>query len=622
MSFFDEVKEIVDGIYNHLPEFGTTKFYDFVADSQVVLFGEILRDTSWKKSNVVKIANVGTAATDLKEIYLSPNLFSHKWFNTISQTEISERYLSSLSISIVNGFTEHECLHILLSSPSLFKNLDSHKKRILESGNKFDESVYKNLTNVIEDIRINNYGVDRFSNVSVFLRIALAFMFNNSLYEMFKEDYENKPTVENIIGLLQLLSNDSMNHDFLYKEFPEECEVINSVSGDVGVREVKNAATKLYILVMNRVDEDEQGSEGNEGSEDGEAGSDGQASFDDAPGVVEYDDLDKCAGNISKREKKEIADSFNDRENREKDREEAKKLNLIDDNERYSDYFFVDILEHNAGLRKLLRLPSNHHFKFFGEILKASREYRGYNGIPKDSGYRVVRSRLHRITTDGKIFEDRSKRRINRNPPQVIMIGDGSGSMFDKQLHEHNCTLFDYTCGTLQDGHVSLMNAKIPNSVYIHSTRSFSSTSSIFAISSFDMPLYGGKQLITTTNYKERFRNTAKIDSNKNCDWFVLNHLSQFFDERTENKFILIFSDGLPSVPPPRYISDDNAKDHTKKTVDQIRKTGKHVISFSLVKSVVENNNYIYGSEFNIPAYDNSLSDKLMIVLDNIGVNY
>jgi nitric oxide reductase activation protein len=125
---------------------------------------------------------------------------------------------------------------------------------------------------------------------------------------------------------------------------------------------------------------------------------------------------------------------------------------------------------------------------------------------------------------------------------------------------------------------------------------------------------FQNKQVQTTQDAFKRISNAVHIDLQENYDGFAIYSLKDYFLKSTK-RFMIVLSDGQPSGNGYR---GGAANEHTKKIVDNLRKDGTNVYAISLVESVVQANNQIYGKQYNINGSGNLDSELRKLIVNLI----
>lgn len=242
-------------------------------------------------------------------------------------------------------------------------------------------------------------------------------------------------------------------------------------------------------------------------------------------------------------------------------------------------------------------LSTNGAFKFFEE-LKSLRTKNHTTGEPTCRGPRFVSTRISRIATDGKIFAYQNSEREENKRVEVVIVVDASGSMndhYDSADFGGYNQLFPMALASGKEIFAALRNAGIACAVVAHTSfkndRAARETPSLIKIVSNDMAD------ANTLNINTRFSEARRISLRQNYDGFAIEEAAKLFTNRPARKVMIVISDGAP------YSNDyfgKSAYSHTKEVIGKARAQGIGVISLSIVEGVVDDNDRIYGKEWNI----------------------
>lgn len=244
-----------------------------------------------------------------------------------------------------------------------------------------------------------------------------------------------------------------------------------------------------------------------------------------------------------------------------------------------------DVLQINhRGNLETFKQPLS--FKFMKD-LKVVRQVVPIRREPMKSGSTLVATRLARIATDGKIFSTRgtSVSSIQRKLPEFIILGDFSSSMSG---------IIARVISVLEEISKEMLNCGIPYSIYGHTSFPGSHGEDqpiLYHIFSNKM---NGK---SNSDHRKRFEMARQIYLCQNYDGHAIKAVSTKFNKGSENRNIIVLSDGAPSG-----INYEEGEEHTKNVISDVRKRGTKVISLSLVSSVILENDEIYGKKFNVDA--------------------
>jgi hypothetical protein len=244
----------------------------------------------------------------------------------------------------------------------------------------------------------------------------------------------------------------------------------------------------------------------------------------------------------------------------------------------------------------------------FAKYLRFARQQKTTPGIARDSGGRIVKNRLARILTDGKVLAYRDLSRLLRGKPEVILVIDASGSM--QNARGAGESLFDRVTRAAEGMFESLMGAGIPTAVYAHTSWSSPGRGDdplLVQVAAFRMPMFT-TQPLTHGDYAQRFNALTGIRTSQNYDGYILEKVADQFTDVPGTKLLVMLSDGTPMGGG---YHGDTADKHTQDAAIAARRKGVHVLSVSLVAGVVKANDKIYGSRYNLSGYGDSLNPTL-----------
>ena len=250
--------------------------------------------------------------------------------------------------------------------------------------------------------------------------------------------------------------------------------------------------------------------------------------------------------------------------------------NILDGEETYFTHvynFNWDIEFDASFIRELSALNTKHYA----------------HGALRTSGTHIQKSGLHRIVTTGKIFSRNDSERDTMPRREVIINIDASGStegdVFSNEIR---------TARKISD---AMKQARIPHIVVAHTQIDYRFPI-LYRIVNFLM----GPKLNGTDN--DRWEKLVNVRKSNNYDGRIIQHLVKTaFTGKRSARYIFNLSDGQPAGQ--NYGSTPHAGSGWRDTVRQIaiaRKAGVGVFSFSVVDSVISQNNEIYGEAFNIDA--------------------
>ena len=246
-----------------------------------------------------------------------------------------------------------------------------------------------------------------------------------------------------------------------------------------------------------------------------------------------------------------------------------------------------DILDRGLYLGGSANPECKIDFKFL-KNLQAIRTANRTPGAARKSGSVMVKSRLTRIATDGKIFAKNDAERKTLKRIEVIINVDFSGSTIGSVINNE--------LGSAMAMSKILRQARIAHSVYGHTSLPDGVTPILYHIFSYDMKT-------TNHDFDKRFELARRIKLIQYFDGVVIKRLGEKFTGRQASRFLINLSDGEPAAP--GYMGYEADK-HTKGEIETLRRRGIAVFAISVVGHVVSANDGIYGKDFNIDGSRNT----------------
>lgn len=589
-----------------LPEFGTKRFAAFCAESYT-----LVNEASGKAFEHVSIdtdmgGEIGYIDATDGTIHISSKLFNENIYKDFLG-EDAEDFLAELAVTLFNGTVIHEGLHsqITFSSRSFFVDGISG---ILKMDFRYDDLIEKygiklsaRAFNIIEDLFIESHVPDKLAN---WIQAYQDIVFRNS-------DILDMPEPDNpmeVLNFAVLYKNKNLrNHPRILSVLNEDAiRILNRASSGESMSSLaKRASWTFDLLEALFSDYENKDSDEGEESESGDKESkdkkdtnrainplDGSEKFKEV--LEKSDDLDdEEIDEINREIEKQIKD-IKKRKKEEREKEDSESFSDI------SDLVEVDVL--NATRFKKTIEPEINIDATFVKQLKAIRTDNRAPGQASKRGSVMVKSRLTRIVTDQKIFARRDSER-----------SDGSGNQKQSRMEVIiNIDLSGSTRGRIANNEMgaayemskALKSAQIPHSVYGHSG---GFTPTVYHIYSFRMQQ-------NNSDFEKRFNEACSLPLSQNYDGLVIEHLMDKFTNRRANCFLINMSDGVPLGW--KYVGS-SAMRHTKNAVKKARERGISVFSLSVVKSVVDANDDIYGEDYNIDCSKN-LSEQFKKLLKKL----
>jgi hypothetical protein len=516
------------------------------------------------------------------EIYLPAIWYSEKFYRDVMK--YSDEQAINAAISYHNGAQIHESLHVK-HTPLTFK---TEIDRISEKYKK-DEQMLMFCLNLIEDIFIEHIGEKTYKNIFPFNRFVNDLFFTDDKTDEIidkwlstKDDELGGPNTQALINSLiswKRVENRDKYTDDSYKPFVELFE--QACNPDIDFKKRLNLAVQLYdLLVENEVKPNLFAN----GDLDG---------LQSVPSEL-MDKIEKWIKDNGG-EIKRIVERF------EKIKSELKptdihgqvKSSFTDLAKRLKFQFKLD----NAGEK----IQPDKRWLSFANYIRYTQSPKPDFYVTKDSGSILVDHELYRIGIDGNVLTDKINTAKKKDKPQFLLLVDSSGSMG---------RMYQDVVRAASGIFLSLSQSDIPVSMFGHSGDNYPV---IYGIASYKMP-FQNKQLQTTQDAFKRISNAVHIDLQENYDGFAIYSLKDYF-LKSPKRFMIVLSDGQPSGDGYR---GSAANEHTKKIVDNLRKDGINVYAISLVESVVQANNQIYGKQYNINGSGNLDSELRKLIVNLI----
>lgn len=510
-----------------------------------------------------------------------PALFFTKKFYT-EYLGVDEQDAIYAAIAVINGSQLHESLHnLILGANANFITVTDHCLKSREFINKYYTQVFKDCFNIIEDVYSNYYCYVNYPSLNVFVDLLIKTVFNKSLFD---KSYENLYTNKNVKTVLNCLvcsqNDDNLTGKTQFEvDYKEHVEVMLSARNvNLSLNDRFDLAEKLYTLLAKEFDEDDDFSR-----ENSDTGIDNNSQFSN----------------------QEIAD--------------FSSIYFADLNEIYTD--FVDMVAFKKPKEMIIdlvdiktlvprhyveSLPLDKNFNGFSQYIQNARALKPMPIEPKYTGQVILTNRLFSAKIDGKIFSKRDTQVFDRNYPEIIFLGDGSGSMASSNLLRPVAIATKTIFKDLKENNIGC-------AVYFHTTRYGKCI--IYAVASNNMPFMNQKHLVTTQDYEKRFDAIPMIDTAQNADGYAIEFISKRFSDKPGKKVIVVLSDGLPSFG---YSGGEESKNHIRNLCKNLRGSNISVVSLSLTDEVMSNNSELYGEKNNIAAYGSNLQNNLKKLVSQI----
>lgn len=214
----------------------------------------------------------------------------------------------------------------------------------------------------------------------------------------------------------------------------------------------------------------------------------------------------------------------------------------------------------------------------------------------------IVPIRLYRIGIDSKVCAIREMHRQDVGEAEVVILIDASGSTGyhnaktkpDDEVFEYDDEVYNVYEREAAFGlalYKDLASLGVPCALLFHTSRQIGTDDPYMGI----VASTGFGKDVKLTKETERLLKALKLK--ENYDGYAIAEAGFFFTERPRKKILFVLSDGIPSGIG---YSGSPAIEHTEAVVGLLRKKGINVFCVSLIQSVVDSNDIIYGRRFNI----------------------
>lgn len=613
---------------NFLPELGTPQFAEAAGKSQTFVYETIDEDET--PISLTVDAKVETAAADLhkREIKLSAKYFQPELYLARYGEEAHED-TSALAISLINGSVIHEALHFKYTAKPRPTSLDEailDTEAGREAVAKYGMEAAAITFNVIEDIYIEHNCPPELRS---WLQAASDIMFAT---EDLEEDWD-LTQMNHFLALICAWKNkENRGHEAFTNLTKTQLSLLNKAATRFNVYSngylrwrVNLAMDLLNTFELPDPDEGEGEGEGEGGDGEGEdtgktdgekadegksgsgesGGEGGDESESESEGEGDNDgegEEEPATGEPTGDPTKgaRFADALDETESPDEDEIERVKTEVEDAAKEISDemsgyeeygtdYRKItwkklverDIMDHRTYGYKGIDPETKIDFTFLRN-LQAIRTINRTPGAARKSGSVMVKSRLTRIATDGKIFAKRDATRNTLKRIEVIINIDFSGSTTGSVINNE--------LGAAMAMSKTLRAAGIAHSVYGHTSLRGGRTPFLFHIYSFEME-------VTNYDWDARFDKAKEVNLSQNFDGVVIKRLGEKFTGRDASKFLINLSDGEPAAPGYSGMAADS---HTREEIQNLRSRGIAVFAISVVRHVVNANDRIYGKDFNV----------------------
>lgn len=598
------------------------------------------RELAWYIKDLIPLEidhSAGTAYTDGHTIWL-PSLYILPRFYEFFG--IPELYHTAAACLTINGTQAHEALHCKITTFGMDDACRiAGNAKAMEYITKYQG--FKDCINIIEDQYIEAYSRVNFPALTIFIDGKNHIMLGDTALDlallMLTEQMVKKgqpPCLEAItvgqrLGMLCFAKTIELRHDDRLVWLEPLLEITDRAARhDLNLQERIALAVELWEKLL----EESGGEEACEGS----AATAGYPDASAARGAFKIADVLRAAqqlnpGSGASLDERVKAAQLLEQAIKALDTKDEGEPSSLTDHEQSTDDLVrlgVDALE---GIPSLLtrdvmsvtRFPYDDtakpstEWRRFGQYLRYMRETKTSFGLAQDHGSMIVKSRLARILTDGKVLADRNRKVVKKGVPEIIILDDASGSMRGHTGSARRSLYLDVVDASY-GMFMALMQAGVPTAVYAHtSTDRDNLRPLLYSIAAFRMPVFG-MEAVTNGDFARRFNAMARLSCVENFDGIAIERVSHEFTSKLGTKVLIVLSDGAP-VGGHLYGGKD-AHNHTKNAITLARRRGIFVFSVSLVESVVSTNNALYGKENNLHGYGKELEPTLKAIAGAIAI--
>lgn len=588
-----ERKEIVERASNwydwsrcFVPSLGTREFSEFAGQSNVFTYSlnPRLNRVAIKVDPESETAYVNLEKQD---IYLSARFFVPEMYLARFGEDLTDDEAARVAISVINGCVIHEANHLRLT-PKYSINTMEISPITYSLIERYGKKLVFNVFNIIEDLYIDSHTPEKLVN---WLQAALSTLIPTS----FLDEIRDKPMdLKKALNLAISFKNPESRGDDLFQSLPGEAlQVLKEATQlDKDKIELRLQLTARFLVAIE--DLIEGGENGNDDGSDPENDNDDDSGPEmDLPteqAVGEGARALEAATDAAKKMKKADMEAV------------AKESKRVDSETSHTPgrgvgrVFWNEMIEVDIKNLDLFRSYKTIHpdnevdFRFLRDLV-ASRTKNRSPGRATNRGPVMVKQRLTRIATDGKIFAKNDSTKRTGRRIEIIILVDLSGSTHGQTVNRE--------VGAAREISRALTESNIANAVYGHTSIGpyRNNNPLLIHVTSHDMQ-------ITTPDHGKRFeRLTHFKDLSENYDGVALQEINKKFTNREATRYIIVLSDGKPTNGTT--YDGLGAIDHTMTVVESIRRKGTTIFSMSVVESVVHDNNQIYGREFNIDTSHN-----------------
>lgn len=558
-----------------LPEFLTPQFARIAGNSASLAYS--INPNNDGQITIKLSPNCETAYVDLstKTIYISEKYFSSELYT--GRFGEDTKAIEELAIALINGSTVHESLHIKFTEnrgdgqiPDILKM----STRYYEMKRTYGSNLICTVFNIAEDLYIDSMVP---KGLAQWLQNRAEILFPESELDSIGLPETN---LADAVNLMIRYKNKATRSNDQFEGLPDGVlEIMEKLSSGRHLTQLTRVQLSFDLVVLlpfEYTGDDEEGESGEKESESGANAEKGEAEVSE--------ELKQILSQIEKMESDEFERIANEIEGESKEVAKSEMKTESFGSLTWKKLIEEDVLRlsHSTygGVDVTIEPTSEINFNFLKE-LQAIRTLNRTVGQARTRGSVLVKSRLTRIATDGKIFAKLDTERRTLKRIEVIINIDYSASTRGSVINNE--------VGAAKEMSRILKSARIAHSVYGHTSKN-GDIPLLFHVFSYDMKT-------TNFDWDARFDAAEKVTLSENYDGVVIERLQEKFTGKNATRYIINLSDGQPCGPG---YAGSLAANHTQVVIGQTRKLGIGVFAISVVGGVVYSNDRIYGHEFNI----------------------
>lgn len=580
------------------------------------------------------LSHAPSASADGDYINLPQLYFTEKFYRQFGVDDNEQLVPSALTV--INGSQIHEAYHMVWS----ICNLVEFAKLLSDGEDIYKEnSGFLSILNIVEDIYIEQRGREEYPGLAILVDGKNSILINEHNYQEAISRLKQKDvTADDVVHASVSLKNINLRRREDWEGFEEIYDLLESArSSSLTQFQRANIAREIHKALMAMIYVEGTVKLGKDYNSVVTGGEDFKIDGDDSVEAIlamlflgmifssKYDIFGKEDGTSDRKEKllKSLTKilGITDDEFTELNKELEEEIENVEQKMK----MIKNELSENLPKPKITQIPNlakegveeDKSFIRFGEKLRYLRQQNNTPSVPLTTGSKIMKQRLARIAIDGKVLSYPSVPNETSGEPEIIVLIDISGSMVNNDGAKKGENLIKSTVKAVYGIYKSCIANNISIAVYAHTTTSGSGYSSIpiiYPIAAYKMIL-DGVYVEKTKSPELKFASAIQVSHGSNYDGIALEFVGKQFTERLGTKSIIVCSDGTPAGT--GYYGDE-AKKHTENIAKSIRKKGVSVVSLSLVKDVVEDNNQIYGNKNNFEAYGEKLNSTISKIVSQL----